>query len=404
MVSTRAGELNTNSFSNDALGKTSLLRSAAIYGANAAGKSNFIKALQTVQEIVRESAKDFQHEDPLPVSSFKLSDEYSDRPSEFEVLFVSDGVKYQYGFAANEKRITEEWLYAFPKGRAQRWFIRAFDEDEGDYAWDFSSYLLGKKQTWKESTRENSLFLSTAVLLNSEQLKPVYDWFNKTLKIATVNSYWGSYTASICTDEDQKKAVLEFLRSADLDISDIKVDSKKIDSSIFPDDMPDVVKDEILKTLEGKDFYDVKTVHKTDSGKEVYFDFDEESDGTQKIFNFSGAWIDCLKKGLVLFVDELNNNLHPNLVRHLVQLFNKESSNSKNGQLVFTTHETSILDQDVFRRDQIWFCRKDKQQASELYPLTDFMPKKGVENLERAYLAGRYGALPLITDMKFIGD
>ena len=125
-------------------------------------------------------------------------------------------------------------------------------------------------------------------------------------------------------------------------------------------------------------------------------DFDDESDGTQKFFSFAGPWLDTLKKGYVLVIDELHDSLHPNMVKYLVDLFHNKETNPNNAQLIFTTHETSILNQDVFRRDQIWFCEKDDEQATSLYPLTDFSPRKDRENIELGYLSGRYGALPFI--------
>ncbi|WP_257274795.1 ATP/GTP-binding protein, partial [Endozoicomonas sp. SESOKO4] len=138
--------------------------------------------------------------------------------------------------------------------------------------------------------------------------------------------------------------------------------------------------------------------------KMYFFDLNEESDGTRKLFSFAGHWLDCLRNGKVLFIDELHNSLHPNMVKFLIKLFNDQKTNPHNAQLVFTTHETSVLDQHVFRRDQIWFCNKDKNQSTTIYPLTDFSPRKGVSNLEKAYLSGRYGALPLVSNFQFLGS
>ncbi len=397
-------ELVENTFDPQVLSTSPLLRSAVIYGANAAGKSNFIKAVKAMREIVVNSAKNIQRGDELPITHFKLCDSTIGKPTEFEVLFIADRIKYQYGFSVTSERVMEEWLYAFPKSRPQRWFIRAFDKDKDEYVWDFSSFFMGKKQTWKDSTRSNSLFLSTAVMLNSEQLKPVYDWFMKTLKIAGIDGWSGAYTAELCTEEVGKKDVLKFLNSADLDINDLKLESKKIDSSDFPGDMPSDIKAHLLKELESKEFIDVKTVHKTSQGKEVLFDLDDESDGTRKIFSFAGPWIDTLKNGKVLFIDELHASLHPHIVKFLVNLFHNNKTNPKNAQLIFTTHETSILDQDVFRRDQVWFCKKEKNQTTEIYPLTDFSPRKGAENLEKSYLSGRYSALPVVSSLELVEE
>ena len=404
LTKSNSDELDGNTFAPEALSVSPLLRSAVIYGANAAGKSNFIKAVQVMREIVANSAKNSQRGDKLPITYFRLCDSVAEKPTEFEVVFIAEGIKYQYGFSATAERVMEEWLYAFPKSRPQRWFIRAFDEAKGEYEWDFSSYFLGKKQTWKESTRDNSLFLSTAVMLNSEQLKPIYDWFTKTLKVVGIDGWNAAYTAELCAKDDGKKDVLKFLNSADLDINDLKLESKKFDTSILPDDMPSEIKERLLKDLEGEEFMEIKTVHKTAQGKDVLFELEDESDGTRKIFSFAGPWIDTLRSGGVLFIDELHDSLHPHIVKFLVTLFHNKKTNLNNAQLIFTTHETSILDQDVFRRDQIWFCKKEKDQATELYPLSDFSPRKGAENLEKSYLAGRYSALPLISTLGLLGE
>ncbi len=164
--------------------------------------------------------------------------------------------------------------------------------------------------------------------------------------------------------------------------------------------MAEAYKQQLAKELKNKDLLEIKTVHQTLDGRTVMFEFDEESDGTRKLFSFAGPWLDSLKNGYVLFIDELHDNLHPKLVRFLIELFHNPETNPNNAQLVFTTHETSILSQEVFRRDQIWFCEKDEGQATELIPLSDFSPRKGRENLELSYLAGCYGALPYIRKLK----
>ncbi len=404
LAKSKQGDMDEHSFEPKAPGTIPLLNCAALYGANAAGKSNFIRAIRAMQEIISDSAKDMQRADKLPVTPFRLCESTDAEPTEFEVTFIADNIKYQYGFALTSERITEEWLYASPNGRPQRWFIRAYDKDKDEYVWDFSSFFSGKKQLWKEATRSNSLFLSTAVMLNNEQLKPVYDWFSSNLKVTNINGWNPAYTAKLCTNSDDKLKVLNFLHSADLDISDLKLETKPIDNSFLPEDMPNSIKESLLNDLRGKEFIDVKTVHKTPSGKDVLFEMDDESDGTRKIFAFAGPWLDSLKNGNVLFIDELHDSLHPHIVKFLVSLFHSKKTNPKNAQLIFTTHETSILDQQVFRRDQIWFCNKEKDQATTIYPLTDFSPRKGVENLEKSYLSGRYGALPLVSSLKFIGE
>lgn len=391
--------LSTNTFTATGASKIELLRSAAIYGPNASGKSNFLMALQTMKRVVMESAINLQRGDKLPVVPFRLNPDTCQLPSEFEATFLVEGVRYQYGFSVNTERICEEWLLAYPKGRSQRWFGRVWNADDQRYDWELGNNLTGEKQLWQKSTRENALFLSTAVQLNSEQLQPVFDWFKNTLRFANVGGWGPGFSATLCENSD-KSRVMDFLHAADIHIDDILVESMPFDHEALPKDMPESLRDMIADGMKGKETIDLKTVHKDSDGKAVIFDFEDESDGTQKLFSFAGPWIDSLANGHVLFIDELHDNLHPRLVRFLVQLFHNKETNPGNAQLIFTTHETSILSQEVFRRDQIWFCEKDNSQATVLYPLTDFSPRKGRENLEQAYLSGRYGALPFVRSVK----
>ena len=404
LVKAKGNELEEfNTFNVSAYTDFNLLRSAAIYGPNASGKSNFILALAVMKNIIDNSAKELGHDDDLPVKPFLLNRENIKAPCEFEVTFIIDHVRYQYGFSATDKQIYEEWLLAYPKGRTQTWFARNWSNEESNYVWQSSSSLKGEKQLWQKSTRKNALFLSTAVQLNSEQLRPIYDWFNKSLRIANYSGWGPGYSASLCKTE-RKEDVMDFLHAADLNISDVLVEEAPFDAAELPEGMPRSVREAIVNEMEGKQILDIKTAHKTQNGDSVFFDFEEESMGTQKLFSFAGPWLDSLTNGYVLFIDELHNSLHPLLVKFLIELFHNEDSNPNNAQLVFTTHETSILNQDKFRRDQIWFCEKDNDQASVLYPLSDFSPRKGRENLELAYLSGRYGALPITRTLEAIVD
>lgn len=396
---TRKEQAQGNSYQPPGVGNPELLHSAAIYGPNAAGKSNLIRALQTMALLVKESAG-LRPGDELPVTPFRLDATAEHEPSEFEVVFIADGVRYQYGFAVTRERVLEEWLLAYPKGRPQRWFGRIWDADAKHYDWEMGQALTGQKQLWRDSTRANALYLSTAVQLNSEQLQPLFEWFSRTLRTTKLGGWSEAYTATLCQDMEKRAKVLDFLRAADLDIQDVQVEKQRFDVNNLPAEIPESLKQQLAKDLGDKDMLRIKTVHQDSDGRTVTFPFAEESDGTQKLFAFAGPWLDSLEHGRVLFIDELHDNLHPNLVRFLVELFHDPKTNPHNAQLVFTTHETSILSQEVFRRDQIWFCEKSQEQATILVPLTDFSPRTGRENLELSYLAGRYGALPYIRKLK----
>ena len=386
--------LGSNTFAPNSKGANNfrLMKSAVMYGANAAGKSNIINALSKMQWLVQFSAVKLQAGAPLDIEPFKFSEGSIDQPTEFNIDFGSEGVRYQYGFSATNQRVLEEWLFAYPNGRAQTWFMREYDAEADDYHWTKDSYLAGAKATWKEATRDNALFLSTAIQLNSKQLAPVYQWFTRALRIIGTNDLSDKYTASQILNQNQSRdEVLTFLRAGDLGIEDIKVRTEAVDPDFLrqlPDELQFVVKKAgILK---------VETGHRLEDGSLHYLDLKDESDGTQRMFAFAAPLVEGLQDGAVIFIDELNNSLHPTMVKFLVSLFNSAEENPHNAQLIFTTHETSILSQDVFRRDQIWFCEKNKAQSTSLYSLSDFKVRKGADNIERNYLSGKYGALPFI--------
>lgn len=395
MVRGKLKDDDTHSFPFPDKANMALLRSAAIYGANASGKSNLIRALDTMQQVVVESAG-WQRGKELPMEPYLLSTQAAQEPCEFEVSFYVSGVRFQYGFSATSERVMEEWLYAYPSGRAQSWIERAWDEGSQSYQWGRMEALKGQKKLWKDSTRDNALLLSTAVQLNCEQLQPVFDWFENTLKIVGINGFNPGFSIKSCEKGERKKEIVNFLKSADLNITDIKVKPKKISANDLPEDMPDDMKQSILQQSEAKAFVDIQIIHEGENGASVALPLQNESDGTRKLFAYAGPWLDVLKEGSVLFIDELHDNLHPLIVRMLVGLFHNRQTNPKNAQLMFTTHETSILSQEVFRRDQVWFASQEGAQGTHLTPLSDFKVRKGAEDIERYYLDGRYGAVPYL--------
>ena len=367
-------------------GPTALLRSAAIYGANAAGKTNLLRALQTMQSIVIDSNRD---PGSIPVTPFLFDSACRQKPSTFEIIFLVDGVRYQYGFSATSDSVIDEWLYASPLGRIQLWFQRTSN------IWKLGDKLSGDREVWRRATRPDALFLSTAISLNSEQLRPLFDWFQQRLHVAAIGSWSSAFSMYKCREEG-KSGIIDFLQAADLGITDLRLTEQEFGPDMLPEDMPTEMKEQIVEDLSGAKIPDLWLRHDGGHSKSTELNISEESDGTQKIFALAGPWLDSLKNGHVIVVDELHDNLHPTLVRFLVDRFHDPKVNVGGAQLIFSTHDTSILSQDVFRRDQIWFCERNRHQETKLFPLTDFRPRKGIENLERAYLSGRYGALPYI--------
>ncbi|EAJ7141090.1 ATP-binding protein [Campylobacter jejuni] len=387
--------------------KLALLKSSVIYGANASGKSNIVKALQTMKTIVISSANT-QRGDKLPITPFLLGDE-DDKPTKFEIIFIQNNIKYQYGFILTSEKILEEWLLIFGESnRAQKWFERIYNEKEEKYNYSFGAKFIGSKQLWAENTRDNALFLSVAIQLNNEQLKPMFDFFNLKLQIANSNGWGNGKSITINEYKKDKELVNSFFKIADLDIEGVEIKTSDIDENSLPSNLqniPQELKEKIIQEVKNiqelknaKILENISFIHLNQNNQIKFLNFDDESDGTRKFFNIAGIWINSLKKGNILIIDELNTHLHPLMTKFLVNLFHNEDLNKSNAQLIFTTHDTSILNQDIFRRDQIWFCEK-QNKATKLYPLSDFKVRKDKTNLENDYLLGRFGALPYFKEI-----
>jgi hypothetical protein len=383
-----------------------LLRTAVIYGPNAAGKTSLVQAMNFMETLVLSSAKDMQAGEKLGVEPFALSASTRQAPSEFEIALIEGGVRYQFGFCATKERVTEEWLFAYPNGHLQKWYQRVYDPHSDSYAFKFSPSFTGgrKRSDWKSQTRPNALFLSTAVMLNNEQLKPVFSWFQERVAtVGTVNSFvTSSYTSRVCIEDTElRRRVVDFLNVADLGVEDIKVSSRRFSAEFLPDDMSPALREDVLSRMKDRTFHDVTFLHKDpDTGEVVGLDEEFESDGTRGLYAFAGPWLDVLDHDRVLIVDELDTSLHPLIVHQLVRLLNQHNSKA---QLIFTTHDTSILSQRILRRDQIWFVDKGPKKATKLYSLADFSVRDQ-EAIEKGYLAGRYGAIPFLKDVEFHGQ
>ncbi len=343
--------------------KLALLPTAAIYGANASGKTNILDALDFMAEAVTESANRWVPDQGVPRRPFAWGDT-AQKPSFFEVTAVLQGTQYQYGFVADGQLFLEEWLYVWPQGRKQVWFER--DRDQ----YTFGQHLAGDNRAITQFTRPNCLFLSMAVQMGHSQLAPLHTWF--------------SLVGHISIGLDPKYArdfykwqphliprLATFLRNADLGIQAVELSQDHL------------------------------RIRHTSAETDAWLDFADESAGTQALFAVSPFLLPMQEVGGLTVFDELEASLHPNLAVKVIELFNNPSSNPRNAQLIFTTHNTSLLtstaDPPWLRRDQVWFTEKDQEGATVLYPLTNFKPQKG-ENLEKGYLQGRYGAIPFLGD------
>ena len=379
-----------------------VVRSAVIYGSNAAGKSNLMQAAAFAQAFIVSSAQ-LQEGQPINVTPFAFSRKAMADPSEFEFLFVEDGVRYHYGFALTPERVMKEWLVAYPKGK-QRWFEREYDEKTTKYVWTLGDNFRGERSqrnTWRDSTRSNALFLSTAVQLNSDQLRPVFSWFQNKLGIITLaNTVNRSLSTELLRDPERKHLLDQFIRAADVGIEQLEYREERaqlgtvININLGTPAFPAVTNFPLMGQ--------VLASHKLIDGEgmtQLNFDL-AESDGTKKLFEYAGAWIKALNEGATLMVDELDRSLHPLMTRFLVQLFHDAKRNARGAQLIYTTHDTTLLDTKLIRRDQVWFVEKDEHSSTHLYPLLEYSPRTD-EALERGYLKGRYGAIPFLSPMNF---
>jgi AAA15 family ATPase/GTPase len=356
-----------------------VLRAAAIYGANASGKSNVLRAIRYMQSAVEDSQR-FWEPEGIKREPFLLDPDSTRAPTLFEVTFSLDDVRYEYGFELDSARVKREWLYAFPTNRRQVWFER----DGAHFA--FGKFLVGDNAAIQGLTRANSLFLSAAAQNNHDQLVRIYHWFSSKL-VAEMRDRGGSgYTAMLTENAQYGERIRRFFRAADLGIERFEV-SEARPKIAWTNKFPARRHASLLKTL--------SFVHR--SGElSITLPEEAESEGTRAYFGLLGPIVETLDEGGILVIDEITASLHPLLARNIVQFFNSPAENPHGAQLIFTTHDTTLLEPELLRRDQVWFTEKDDAGATHLYPLTDFKPRRG-ENVRTGYLQGRYGGVPFLS-------
>ena len=396
LVASRDKTLEGNTFPASDGSGLSLLKSVGLYGANASGKSNVLKALAFMRDFALGSARDRKSGEEIPVAPFKLDSETVGQPSEFEIVIIVGDHRYAYGFTIDRRRVHEEWLtVAVNGGRPRNLFRR--NDDEGIR---FGDYWRGAGKRLATMTRPDALFLSVAAQFNSEMVQPVVTWFddfpatvNSELDVARGTRISTLMLVNLGSDSD----VDDFMRVADLGIERVKAVREQTDAAHPPGGAsPDRAG---LHGVQSEDSEVPKTVHRRPDGDEVVFDLQrEESAGTARLFALAGHWMLARWFPRVLVVDELDARLHPLMTRHLIETVYQSPERS---QLVFTTHDCSLLDSKLFRRDQIWFTEKDATGATQLYSLWDYLPVRKDENYRLGYLTGRYGAIPFIGELSF---
>lgn len=374
-----------------------VLPAAAIYGANASGKSNLLDSIVFMRTAVLNSHQGWRPGSPIPRRSFGLDSAGRERPSEFIADFVLDGIRYEYGFSANDHRIISEWLYSYPKKR-----MRLLFERNEELEIKFGQSLGGLRQNIAKLTRPNSLYLSAAAANNHPQLTPIYEWFSyRVLPVRAGDEVYNSHT--LHEWQHHNKGVLrDLLRFADTGVIDLEVEEQQL---------PDVVDEkfrEFLKVYdpEEADKGHLKLPEKVEfihRGKEglARLAIDEESSGTLAWLLLIGPVAAAIRRGGVLIVDELDTRLHPLLAANLVSIFQNPEANTPGAQLIFNTHNVALLSPSVPRRllrDQVWFTEKDDDGATRLVALAEYRVRDGLENIEKRYLGGRYGAIPFLDD------
>lgn len=374
---------------------------AAIFGANASGKSNLIDALNYLRAMALESDRETEPGYGIERSPFALDPDMAAEDSWFVVDAVLEGVRFTYGFALNDFRVTDEWLYRYPSKQRQI----VFERKAGKYRFGTTVHSERELRRVTEITPDSVLFITSAARYEQQDVLPVYSWLRD---IEISNRSQSLYTrsdrmAAWLTREENRQRALKLLKFADFGINDV-----------IARELPG---DEVSSTT-SPIYYATRTSRSADGLRirsrvriELLFEMsgskghvplalEQQSDGTRAFLTMLPGVLKCLETGSVMVIDELESNLHPNLARHVVKLFQDPESNPRGAQLVFTTHNTSLLGSnfEILKRDQIWFVEKGEQDgATILFPLSDFKPRNK-ENTERRYLGGGYGAVPFIDE------
>jgi len=395
---TRLDENNVFQVDNE----LSLLKSAAVYGANASGKSNLVKAIGFMRWFIINSSSSTQITDSIDVNEFKLSTETINKSSRFEIVFLLDRKIYRYGFELDTKQVVSEWLFCTPRSKESKYFERNSQQIKV-----LSKFPEGK--LLESKTRPNALFLSVVAQFNGKISEQILLWFENLGVLSGIRGILDhGYTLEFMHEEKYRIDIIKLIKKLDLSINDIKTRTVEIPLKNVPKELLEELTESSernikeIKTITG---FDIKTIHtQYNSEGDIYstkeFDMDKnESEGTKKLFSFAGPIIYILREGGILIIDELDSRLHPLITETIVELFNSKETNPNNSQLVFMTHDTNLLNNQLFRRDQIWFVEKDQYEATDLYSLVEYDISEN-DSYKTDYIKGRYGAIPFIGDIR----
>lgn len=408
---------------------------AAVFGANASGKSNLLDALRWLQVAVRESYAAWEPGAGIPRTPFRLDPAVAATPSLYCVELVLAGQRYTYGLEVDDAHVVSEWLHAYPRNRRRVIFERGQGQIRlGSTVTDQRS----RSEQLGRQTRDNALLLSVAAHNDLAEVQLIYRWFREQLRFATdTTELAGRELLQRLGDEAQRPTIVALVNAADLGITDITGHDEEAALAAARASLRDVVGSrrfsEVLATLPQsplatllseqlknpstrpgflEQLYATFENHPDlrpgrlrfqHGGSKVLLGLEDQSAGTRNWIGLVSAALTTLSAGGVLVVDEVDASLHPHLSARLINLFRDSESNHDSAQLVFTTHDATLLDEETLSRDEVWFVEKEPDSgASRLYPLTDFHPRKH-EDTEGRYLAGSYGAIPIVSETRIIG-
>lgn len=387
--------------------KVKLLPAIAIYGKNGGGKSNVIRAFWLAVQFIRNAQRTQHERAAIPVKPFALNDYSEKEPTEFAFEYTSGGMKYWYGFAATREKVYSEYLYHAPKGQKALVFKRT--EQEFSFTEDkIKRAMIG------DMVAENQLFFSVACTMNDAASVAAMRWFRDEVFFSRDYSDIPSRLMEYSEDPNMLKAIADYAKAADLGIQDMQfeINSKEIENDrALPNNIPEGVKTALIQFMhalaESTNNGEVRLKMGEVSAKASHqgkkrngqmasysLELSDESDGTRKLMALAPAIESALRTGGVLLVDELERELHPMLVDYIVAKFQSKNSNPNGAQIVFTTHNTELMNLELLRKDQLYFVdKRDKDGASELYTISEFATRT-TENIRKGYLVGKYGATP----------
>lgn len=380
---------------------THALPVALIYGANASGKTNLIKAFRFMQVSILQSHTHGNPAGGVPRISFALDKQIKASPSQFEADFIVDNIRYVYGFECDDEKFTSEWLYSYPEGKRRKLFERHMNEV------DFGPSMKGAKRTLVDFMRSNSLFIATATQNDHEDLSVIVSFF-RNIKFS-YNVAVSEFTIKNTFKQNQLDIrTINFLKLLGTGIVNYRQKDVEVPDNVrsLTREFVALAKKHIGETIEITDgsFGDQKDVtvelsHEGTDGEEYFFGLERESSGTRRLLLIMNEVFCALDEGGVIFIDEIDASLHTHAVEQILEMFSDPAININGAQLIATTHDTNILSCASLRRDQVWFCEKDAHGATHLFALSD-IKSRHTDDFERGYLEGRFGAIPFSGNLR----